>query len=68
MDTTEQDSDTLLYEIIQLELEIDKIMALNGNHEDFMVKRYQKTILAKRNKMKKMNFDYQQFWPNNFVP
>lgn len=61
MDSTEQDSDQLLQEIIQLELEIDKVTALNGNREDFVVKQYRKFILAKRNKLKKMNFGYKDF-------
>jgi len=61
MSSKEQESDQLLHEIIQLELEIDRIMALNGNHEDFVVKQYRQFILAKRNKMKKMNFDYKNF-------
>ena len=59
MDSTEQKSNQLLHEIIQLEVEIDKIMALNGNHEDFVVKQYRQFILAKRNKLKKINFDYE---------
>lgn len=63
MNSTEQESDQLLQEIIQLELEIDKVMALNGNREDFIVKQYRKFILAKRNKMRKMNFDYKDLLP-----
>lgn len=58
MNSPEQESDQLLHEIIQLELEIDKIMALNGNCEDSIVKRYRKFILAKKNKMVKINFGY----------
>ena len=58
MNSPEQESDQLLREIIQLELEIDKIMALNGNCEDFVVKQYQKFIIAKRNQMIKINFGY----------
>ena len=61
MGSTEQESDQLLHEIIQLEIEIDRIMALNGNREDFVVKQFRQFILAKRNKMKKMNFDYKGF-------
>ena len=64
MNNPEQESDQLLQEIIQLEIEIEKIMALNGNREDFVVKQYQKFILAKQNKMKKMNFDYNELMPN----
>lgn len=58
MDSKDQKSDQLLHEIIQLEVEIDKVMALNGNHEDSVVRQYRKFILAKRNKMRKMNFGY----------
>ncbi len=65
MKSIEQESDQLLQEIIQLELEIDKIMALNGNHEDFVVRQYRKFILAKRNKMRKMNFNYEEFIPDS---
>ena len=61
MGSMEKESDQLLHEIIQLEVEIDRIMALNGNCEDFVVKQYRQFILAKRNKMKKMNFDYKDF-------
>jgi hypothetical protein len=63
MDSTEQRSDRLLHEIIQLELEIDKVMALNGNQEDFAVRQYRMYILAKRKKMKKMNFGYKNLMP-----
>ena len=65
MDSTEQASDRLLQEIIQLELEIDRIMALNGNREDYVVRQYRQFILAKRNKMRKMNFGYKNLLPNN---
>ncbi len=64
MNNPEQESDQLLQEIIQLEIEIEKIMALNGNREDFVVKQYRKFILAKQNKMKKMNFDYNELMPD----
>ncbi|MCW8933048.1 MAG: hypothetical protein OQL19_22755 [Gammaproteobacteria bacterium] len=64
MGNTEQESDQLLQEIIQLEVEIDKIMALNGNREDYIVKQYRKFILAKRNKIRKMNFGYKDLLPN----
>jgi hypothetical protein len=58
MDNAEQLSDKLLHEIMQLEHEIDKIMALNGNKEDSTVKQYRKFILAKSNKLKKLNSGY----------
>ncbi len=51
-------SDQLLNEIMQLEHEIDKIMALNGNREDFVVKKYRSFILTKQNKLKKLNNNY----------
>ncbi|MCP3849557.1 MAG: hypothetical protein GY694_04870 [Gammaproteobacteria bacterium] len=63
MDSTDQESDQLLNEIIQLELEIDKIMALNGNREDVVVQRYRKFIQAKKNKMNKINFGYKNLLP-----
>ena len=52
------DSDRLLHEIMHLEHDIEKIMALNGNREDSAVKQYRKFILAKKNKLKKLNDDY----------
>lgn len=58
MDNSEQLSDQLLHEIMQLEHEIDKILALNGNREDFIVRQYRKFILAKTNKLKKLNNSY----------
>ena len=57
MDSTEHLSDKLLHEIIQLEVEIDKVMALNGNLEDFVVRRYRKFIQTKRNQLKRINFN-----------
>ena len=57
MDSTEHLSDKLLHEIIQLEVEIDKVMALNGNLEDFVVRRYLKFIQTKRNQLKRINFN-----------
>ncbi|NOQ80532.1 MAG: hypothetical protein GQ546_14170 [Gammaproteobacteria bacterium] len=58
MDSTDQASDKLLFEIIQLEVEIDKVLALNGNREDFVVKQYRKFIHAKRNRLNKINYHY----------
>ncbi|MCU7798780.1 MAG: hypothetical protein KZQ70_01225 [gamma proteobacterium symbiont of Lucinoma myriamae] len=58
MDNTTQASDKLLQEIIQLEVEVDKVMALNGNREDFVVKQYRKFIQAKRNRLTKINYHY----------
>ncbi len=54
----DRDSDRLLHEIMHLEHEIEKIMALNGNREDSSVRQYRKFILAKKNKLKKLNDDY----------
>ncbi|GEM_PF-3064784 len=58
MDSNSQLSDRLLHEIMQLEHEIDKIMALNGNREDVVVRKYRSFILAKQNKLKKLNNNY----------
>ncbi len=58
MDSNSQLSDRLLHEIMQLEQEIDKIMALNGNREDVVVRKYRSFILAKQNKLKKLNNNY----------
>ena len=58
MDNNDQLSDQLLQEIMQLEHEIDKILALNGNREDFVVKQYRKFIQAKSNKLRKLNSGY----------
>ena len=63
MDSIDQASDQLLHEIMQLEHEIEKIMALNGNREDCVVKQYRKFILAKQNKLKKLNDDYKGLFP-----
>lgn len=61
MESTDQLSDQLLHEIMQLQHEIDKVLALNGNREDFVVKQYRKFILAKQNKLKKLNSSYRNF-------
>lgn len=61
MENSDQLSDQLLHEIMQLQHEIDKVMALNGNREDFVVKQYRKFILAKQNKLKKLNSGYRNF-------
>jgi len=58
MDNMEKVSDKLLQEIIQLEVEIDKMMALNGNHEDSVVKQYRKFIQARRKRLRKINFNH----------
>ena len=58
MDNNDQLSDQLLQEIMKLEHEIDKILALNGNREDFVVKQYRKFILAKSKKLRKLNSNY----------
>lgn len=54
-------SDQLIYEIMQLQHEIDKVMALNGNREDIIVKQYRKFILAKQNKLNRLNNGYRNF-------
>lgn len=58
MESSEQLSDQLLNEIMKLEHEIDKVMALNGNREDYVVKQYRKFISAKQKKLKQLNDDY----------
>lgn len=58
MNSNSQLSDRLLHEIMQLEHEIDKIMALNGNRENFVVKKYRSFIQTKKNKLKKLNNNY----------
>lgn len=58
MNSNSQLSDRLLHEIMQLEHEIDKIMALNGNRENFVVIKYRSFIQTKKNKLKKLNNDY----------
>ncbi len=55
MNNDEQISDKLLTEIMELEFEIDKIMALNGNREDAIVQQFRRFIVAKQNKLKKIN-------------
>ncbi|MDX2507348.1 MAG: hypothetical protein QNL62_23125 [Gammaproteobacteria bacterium] len=58
MANVEQASDQLLHEIMHLEHKIEKVMALNGNREDFVVRQYRKFILAKKNKLKQLNNSY----------
>jgi hypothetical protein len=60
MDNTDQLSDQLLHEIMQLQHEIDKVLALNGNQEDYVVRQYRKFIQAKTNKLKKLNSGYRK--------
>ena len=55
MNNDEQISDKLLAEIMKLEFEIDKIMALNGNREDAIVQQFRRFISAKQNKLRKIN-------------
>jgi hypothetical protein len=64
MEDIEHISDQLLREIIQLEIEIEKITALNGNSEDFVVSKYRKIIMAKKNKMMKLNNNYKGVLPS----
>ena len=58
METNEELSNKLLEEIMQLQHEIDRVMALNGNREDFVVKQYKKFIVAKTRKLNKLNNSY----------
>lgn len=67
MDNTEKLSDQLINEIMKLEHEIEKIKALNGNREDFVVQQYQKFISIKKNKLKKINGGYKDHMPFTFM-
>ncbi len=58
MDDIDQTSDQLLCEIMQLEHEINKIMALSKNRENHQVRQYRQFILAKKNKLQKLNNNY----------
>ena len=58
MDDIDQTSDQLLYEIMKLENEINKIMALSKNRENHQVRQYQQFILAKKNKLQELNNNY----------
>jgi len=55
MASANQASDNIIHEIMKLEHEIEKVMALNGNREDFVVKKYRQFILAKKHKLNKLN-------------
>jgi len=51
-------SDELLREIMQMEHEINKIMALNGNKENRAVKQYRQFIAVKQKKLMLLNKNY----------
>ncbi|MCU7835670.1 MAG: hypothetical protein KZQ83_10530 [gamma proteobacterium symbiont of Taylorina sp.] len=65
MEDIEQISNKLLLEIMQMEHEINKIMALNGNKKDRNVKQYQKFIQVKKNKLNKINHNYDDVFDDN---
>jgi len=47
-------------EIMQLDMKINEVMALNGNQEDSMVKLYRQLIDIKRSELNKINYNYQE--------
>jgi len=58
MSEIDQTSDDLLREIMQMEHEINKILALNGNKENQVTKQYRKFIAAKKKKLLLLNNNY----------
>jgi len=58
MEYIDKISDELVREIMQMEHEINKIMALNGNKENKSVKQYRQFITVKQKKLKILNNNY----------
>ena len=58
MSNIDKASDDLLREIMQMEHEINKILALNGNKENRAIQQYRKLIAAKQNKLLILNNNY----------
>ena len=58
MSEIDQTSDDLLREIMQMEHEINKILALNGNKENQVTKQYRKFIAPKKKKLQLLNNNY----------
>lgn len=58
MSEIDQTSDDLLREIMQMEHEINKVLALNGNKENQVTKQYRKFIAAKKKKLLLLNNNY----------
>ncbi len=58
MSEIDQTSDDLLREIMQMEHEINKVLALNGNKENQVTKQYQKFIATKKKKILLLNNNY----------
>jgi len=56
----DQKSASLMKEIMQLDMKINEVMALNGNQEDSMVKLYRQLIDIKRSELNKINYNYQE--------
>ena len=59
MNNIDQISDDLLREMMQMENEINKILALNGNKENQVTKQYRKFIASKRKKLLQLNNNYE---------
>ncbi len=55
MSEIDQTSDDLLREIMQMEHEINKVLALNENKENQVTKQYRKFIAAKNKKLLLLN-------------
>ncbi|MCK5666952.1 MAG: hypothetical protein KAI17_25875 [Thiotrichaceae bacterium] len=58
MSDIDQISDDLLREIMQMEHEINKILALNGNNENQSTLQYRQLIAAKQEKLRILNDNY----------
>ena len=54
----DKQSDQLLNEIIKMEVEINKILILNGNKENKKIKQYQKFIEVKKSQLNILNEYY----------
>jgi len=65
MKDIDQISDKLLLEIMQIEDEINKIMALNGNKENPVTQQYRKFIQTKVNKLNQINHHYRDILDDN---
>ncbi len=58
MNTKEQLTNKIFQEIMEIEVEISRIMALNGNKESLIVKNYLQLIQTKQKKLNKINLNY----------
>lgn len=59
MANIDQMSDDILREIIKIEHEINKLLALNGNKETKKIKQYRQFIAAKKTKLRILNNNYE---------